>query len=60
MAMLCGLIRRERIHLAGTWTFITAACFLAWTAVIFLALPRWWLKEQKRRPWHRVNSEFVK
>jgi hypothetical protein len=35
-------IRRERIHLADTWTFITAACFLVWTAVIFLALPRSW------------------
>ena len=31
-------IRRERIHLADTWTFITAACFLVWTALVFLAL----------------------
>jgi len=29
-------IRRERIHLVDTWTFITAACFLAWTAAILL------------------------
>ncbi len=28
----------ERIHLADTWTFITAACFLVWTALVFLAL----------------------
>jgi hypothetical protein len=31
-------IRRERIHLADTWTFITAALFLVWTAAIFLGL----------------------
>ncbi len=31
-------IRRERIHLADTWTFITAAIFLVWTAAIFLGL----------------------
>ena len=29
-------IRRERIHLVDTWTFITAACFLAWTATVLL------------------------
>ncbi len=29
-------IRRERIHLTDTWTFITAACFLAWTAAVLL------------------------
>jgi len=29
-------IRRERIHLADTWTLVTAACFLAWTAALFL------------------------
>ena len=29
-------IRRERIHLVDTWTFITAACFLAWTAAVLL------------------------
>lgn len=29
-------IRRERIHLADTWTFITAACFLAWTVAVLL------------------------
>jgi hypothetical protein len=31
-------IRQERIHLADTWTFITAALFLIWTAAIFLGL----------------------
>ena len=31
-------IRGERIHLADTWTFITAACFLAWTAAVVLGL----------------------
>ena len=30
-------IRRERIHLVDTWTFITAACFLAWTVTVLLA-----------------------
>jgi hypothetical protein len=29
-------IRMERIHLADTWTFITAACFLAWTVTVLL------------------------
>jgi len=29
-------IRRERIHLVDTWTFITAGCFLAWTAAVLL------------------------
>ncbi len=29
-------IRRERIHLADTWTFITAACFLIWTVSVLL------------------------
>jgi hypothetical protein len=29
-------IRGERIHLADTWTFITAACFLAWTVAVLL------------------------
>ena len=31
-------IRRERIHLADTWTLITAALFLVWTAAILLGL----------------------
>jgi hypothetical protein len=31
-------IRKERIHLADTWTYITVAIFLAWTAAIFLGL----------------------
>ncbi len=43
-------IRRERTHLADTWTFATAALFLVWTAVVFLALPSWRA---------RVTSEFV-
>jgi hypothetical protein len=29
-------IRMERIHLADTWTFITAACFLGWTVTVLL------------------------
>ena len=29
-------VRRERIHLADTWTFITAACFLVWTVAVLL------------------------
>jgi len=29
-------VRRERIQLAGTWTFITVTCFLLWTAAILL------------------------
>jgi len=30
-------IRCERVHLADTWTFVTAAAFGVWTALIFLA-----------------------
>jgi hypothetical protein len=29
-------VRRERLHLAGTWTFITVACFLLWTVAVLL------------------------
>jgi len=29
-------VRRERIQRADTWTFITAACFLLWTAAVLL------------------------
>jgi hypothetical protein len=29
-------IRRERLHLADTWTFITGAGFLAWTVAVLL------------------------
>jgi hypothetical protein len=29
-------VRRERLHLAGIWTFITVACFLVWTAAVLL------------------------
>jgi hypothetical protein len=31
-------VRGERIHLAGIWTFITVACFLAFTAAVLLGL----------------------
>ena len=30
-------IRCERVHLADTWTFLTAAVFGVWTALIFLS-----------------------
>jgi hypothetical protein len=30
-------IRCERVHLADTWTFVTAAVFGVWTALIFLS-----------------------
>jgi hypothetical protein len=29
-------VRHERLHLADTWTFITVACFLAWTGAVLL------------------------
>jgi len=29
-------VRRERIHLADTWTLITVACFLLWTVAVLL------------------------
>ena len=29
-------IRRERLHLADTWTLVTVACFLAWTVAVLL------------------------
>jgi hypothetical protein len=29
-------VRRERLHLADTWTFITVACFLLWTVAVLL------------------------
>ena len=29
-------IRRQRLHLADTWTFITVAFFLAWTVAVLL------------------------
>jgi len=31
-------VRRERIHLADTWTFITVACFLVWTVTVLLGV----------------------
>jgi hypothetical protein len=34
MMLGAARVRRERIHLAGTWTFITVACFLLWTAAV--------------------------
>jgi len=30
-------IRCERVHLADTWTFVTAAVFGVWTALVFLS-----------------------
>ena len=29
-------VRRERLHRADTWTFITVACFLLWTVAVLL------------------------
>jgi len=29
-------IRRERLHRADTWTFITVTCFLVWTVAVLL------------------------
>jgi hypothetical protein len=34
MMLGAARVRRERIHLAGTWTFITVACFLLWTVAL--------------------------
>ena len=34
MMLGAARVRRERIHLAGTWTFITVACFLLWTSAV--------------------------
>jgi hypothetical protein len=31
-------LARYRLRLADTWTYLTAACFLAWTAVVILGL----------------------
>jgi hypothetical protein len=36
MMLGAARVRRERIHLAGTWTFITVACFLLWTTALLL------------------------
>jgi hypothetical protein len=36
MMLGAARVRRERLHLADTWTFITVACFLAWTVAILL------------------------
>jgi hypothetical protein len=38
--LLLGAARlaRQRFQLADTWTYVTAACFLVWTAVILLGL----------------------
>ena len=36
MMLGAARVRRERLHLAGTWTFITVACFLAWTVAVLL------------------------
>jgi hypothetical protein len=29
-------VRRERLHRADTWTFITVGCFLLWIVAILL------------------------
>ena len=29
-------VRRERLHMADTWAFITVACFLTWTVAVLL------------------------
>jgi hypothetical protein len=34
MMLGAARVRRERIELADTWTFITVACFLLWTAAV--------------------------
>jgi hypothetical protein len=36
MMLGAARVRRERIQLAETWTFITVACFLLWTATVLL------------------------
>ena len=36
MMLGAARVRRERIQQAGTWTFITVACFLLWTAAVLL------------------------
>ena len=38
--LLLGAARlaRQRFQLADPWTYVTAACFLVWTAVILLGL----------------------
>lgn len=36
MMLGAARVRRERIHRADTWTFITVACFLLWTAAVLL------------------------
>ena len=36
MMLGAARVRRERIQSAETWTFITVACFLLWTAAVLL------------------------
>ncbi len=36
MMLGAARVRRERIQLAQTWTFITVACYLLWTAAVLL------------------------
>jgi hypothetical protein len=36
MMLGAARVRRERIQRADTWTFITVACFLLWTAAVLL------------------------
>jgi hypothetical protein len=36
LMLAAARVRRERIQSAETWTFITVACFLLWTAAVLL------------------------
>jgi len=36
MMLGAARVRRERLQLADTWTFITVACFLLWTVTVLL------------------------
>lgn len=36
MMLGAARVRRERLHMADTWTFITVACFLLWTVAVLL------------------------
>ncbi len=36
MVLGAARVRRERTHLADSWTFITVACFLIWTVTVLL------------------------
>ena len=36
MMLGAARVRRERLHRADTWTFLTVACFLLWTVAVLL------------------------